>query len=193
MDERRWLNDVTVYAPGQAAVKHRAPYVLGNVTCLAGEVDPFHQGIVAEAVSHCQTIAPWMAVVVAPDLQWKGCYNRGVCSYRTNTIFLSLHDGPPEIVATAYHEAWHGLERRLPGNVIEAIENELQPFFLEAYKYYREPHERRARLFANWCGCIFEGKPVPKETLLDAIFAAAWSGETAKEIDTFFDELELVA
>ncbi|WP_147276000.1 hypothetical protein [Pelagibacterium lacus] len=161
--------------------------------------DAWH--VLDHAVSVIHRVTPWATVIAAPTLVAEATYDDYPCreflrrrdsekNYvklggrsfgNEGLIALSLYSWSGYLISTAYHEAWHQLERILDKKILDEIDGHLIPLSWGS-AYMDSMVERRARCFETWAMRFEEGMPgLRLSSQVDAIFDAAATGEIAKE------------
>ncbi len=152
---------------------------------------PSTQVLVAELASrivpHCTWYcAPAFFACESPDRRWSG-----LALLVPDVVLLRTSLGERQAVVTAYHEAWHVLERYLTRAEREAVDAAIRAGGEWQGDYYNNHQERRARAFEHWSMHRHETGVEPRTggvgRLLDAVhrwtlpahekvFAAAFDG-----------------
>ncbi|GAB5426626.1 MAG: hypothetical protein Devi2KO_00850 [Devosia indica] len=173
----------------------------GDVYGLPGPVPADAWHVLPYVVEIIHRIVPWTTVYAAPSVVIEApsdgypCreiirrkdYDRdyvkvsGLSFYDEGLIALSLYSWAGYLISTAYHEAWHELEKILDKKILDEIDAHLIPISWGS-GYLDSRFERRARCFEAWCMRFEEGMPFMRlESRVDEIFEAAANGVIARE------------
>lgn len=197
-------DEARIFHPGAAVQVTCAPCRIGqggDVFALPGPVPSDAWAVLDYAVTIVHRIVPWAVVYAAPIVviesppdgypcreilkrknSSKDYVKVGVLSFDAeDLIALSLSSSAAFLISSAYHEAWHQIEKILDKAILDEVNANLIPMSWGS-AYLDSMIERRARSFENWCGYYEEGLPARRlATRIDEIFDAVAIGEVAKE------------
>lgn len=199
------LTDETrIFRPGEDVEITQSPLPIGqngDVFGLPGPVPADALMALTYAVEIVHRIAPWAVVYAVPTLviaappndypcrevvMRKDCGRNyvkagGLSFDKEGFVALSLASSAVYLIETAYHEAWHQIERILDKNILDEIDSCLVPMSWGS-DYLDSMFERRARCFQTWCMHYEEGMPSRGlATWIDEIFDAVATGEVSRE------------
>lgn len=195
-------NEARIFRPGEPAQVVRAPMFIGADTYgLPGPVPTDAWHVLDHAVSVIHRITPWATVIAAPALVAEATSDDYPCReflHRKDSnknyvklggrsfgneglIAISLYSWSGYLISTAYHEAWHQLEKILDKKILDEIDDRLIPHSWGS-AYMDSMVERRARAFETWCMRFEEGMPgLRLSSRVDEIFDRAATGEIGRE------------
>ena len=196
-------DECRIFRPGAPIQVVRAPMSIGAGTYgLPGPVPTDAWHVLDHAVRVIHRITPWCTVIAAPTLvaeatdddgypcreflrrkdSEKNYVKLGGRSFgNEGLIALSMYSWSGYLISTAYHEAWHQIEKIIGKNILDEIDGYLIPISWGS-QYMDSMIERRARSFETWCMYYEEGLPARRLTTpVDEIFDHVATGEAAKE------------
>lgn len=197
-------DELRIFRPDNTVETARAPLAIGRAEStfgLPGPVPVEAWVVLDHVVQIIHRITPWAVVYAVPTLVFEHCpdgypcrevirrkdydkdYARagGLSFNDEGIIALSLYNYGTNLISTAYHEAWHQLEKFLDKNILDEIDGHLIPISWGS-GYLDSMIERRARCFETWCMRFEEGMPgLRLSSRVDEIFDAAATGEIGRE------------